>query len=666
MFCHFKDVDARGFYAKTRFALSPGHDDTMTFGYREDIDWLRAIAVLAVVAFHFEAPAVYGGFVGVDIFFVISGYLITGIIQSEVKGGDFSFARFYERRVRRLLPALYAMVVLTAIPTFHFLLTSERAEFFRSVAAVVTFTSNFFFWLQTGYFDHAAVEKPLLHTWSLAVEEQFYLALPLFLWGLFRITRGPRAAVPAALTALAVASFALCVWLMRNEHSAAAFFMSPPRASEFLAGGIVALEGFPEPRHALVQRGARALALVLLAIPIFSLRQGPGFPGVNALLPCIGAALFIWSGIGVPTQKRARHAPLNAAKLFGQISYSLYLWHWPLFTFARFSRSSLTLDGGDKIALFAATVAISYLSWRFVEQPFRTRALAPTRRAAFLTAVASSALLLLAGFGGNLLSRTPSESDRAAAQLDAYNNYDYKPVYRFGTCFAPPDGKWGQACLGLVPENANVLLWGDSLAAHYIYGLREDTDPQKVNVLQATQPACMPTLNAAAQGSAGCREFAAQMQAYFRDHKPELAVLSADWLEYSRPPRFDGMIADIRKTIAQLNASGIRVVLLGPAVQFHSRLPSMLIRAHLRGVAARADDFVLPDIFAFDRLLKSALPAAERFSYVSVVDAVCPNRQCPLTIDGGIPLAWDHAHLTAEGSAYVMGKLVPELGLQNP
>jgi len=175
--------------------------------YREDIDWLRAIAVLAVVAFHFEAPAVYGGFVGVDIFFVISGYLIIGIIESEIKDGAFSFAQFYERRLRRLLPALYAMVALTAIPSFHYLLASERSEFFRSAAAVVTFTSNVFFWFQTGYFDHAAVEKPLLHTWSLAVEEQFYLALPLLVWGLMRFARGGRV-VPVALGALALASFA--------------------------------------------------------------------------------------------------------------------------------------------------------------------------------------------------------------------------------------------------------------------------------------------------------------------------------------------------------------------------------------------------------------------------------------------------------------------------
>src|SRR6202043_695943 len=385
--------------------------------YREDIDWLRAIAVLAVVAFHFEAPAVFGGFVGVDIFFAISGYLITGIIQSELQSGSFSFARFYERRVRRLLPALYAMIALTAIPAFHYLLTSERLEFFHSAAAAVTFTSNFFFWLQTGYFDHAAVEKPLLHTWSLAVEEQFYLALPPMLWALSRVARGSRIALPAALGALGLASFALCVWLMNSDRSANAFFMSPPRAWEFLIGGVVAIPGFPVLRHALAQQIARGIALLLIAIPIFSLRQGPGFPGFNALAPCIGAAMFIWSGIGVPMQKRGPYSPLHVARFFGQISYSLYLWHWPLFTFARFSKSSLVLETSDKVALFALTVAISYLSWRFIEQPFRERTLAPTRPAAFRLAGASSVVLLAASAIGYALSSTPSDSDRAAAAL---------------------------------------------------------------------------------------------------------------------------------------------------------------------------------------------------------------------------------------------------------
>jgi peptidoglycan/LPS O-acetylase OafA/YrhL len=632
--------------------------------YREDIDWLRAIAVLAVVAFHFEAPAIFGGFVGVDIFFVISGYLITGIIQSEVKSGTFSFARFYERRVRRLLPALYAMVALTAIPSLHYLLTSERLEFFRSVAAVVTFTSNFFFWFQTGYFDHAAVEKPLLHTWSLAVEEQFYLALPLLLWALLRHRRGERLRLPVALIALSVASFALCVWLMKTDRSANAFFMSPPRAWEFLIGGIIAVDGFPVLRNPLLRRIARGIALLLLALPTFSLRQGPGFPGVNALLPCIGAAMFIWSGIGVPTFSRSRYSPLNVVKFFGRISYSLYLWHWPLFAFVRFSKSSLVLGTFDKCGLFALTVAISYLSWRFVEQPFRTRSLAPTRRAAFRVAGISTAVLLAVSVGGIVASSTPSEADRSASQLEAYNSYDYQPLFRSGSCFAQSWSTFDEKCLALAPGKTSVLLWGDSYAAQYFHGLSKVADPQTVNILQATQAACMPTLASASQGVASCKQFAARMDAFFQDSKPDLVIISADWLEYARGSRFDGMIADLKHTIAELNQRGIAMVLLGPPVQFRSRLPSMLMRAQLRHADLQADDFVLPDIFALDARMRAALPSREKFSYVSVVNAICPARQCPLTIGEDVPLAWDHAHLTAEGSEYVVNRLAAALRLQ--
>jgi len=629
--------------------------------YREDIDWLRAIAVLAVVAFHFEMPGIWGGFVGVDIFFVISGYLITGIIHSELEAGRFSFARFYERRVRRLLPALYAMVVLTAIPSFHYLLPSERSEFFRSVIAVVTFTSNFFFWFQTGYFDHAAVEKPLLHTWSLAVEEQFYLVLPLLLWGTARLAGGRRAALPALLAGLTAASFALSVWLMRHEGSANAFFMSPPRAWEFLVGSIIAMPGFPVLRNELARNIARGFALVLLAIPILSLRQGPGFPGVNALAPCLGAALFIWSGIGVPTRTRSPYSPFHVVRFFGQISYSLYLWHWPLFTYARFSKSGLVLDAFDTVALFALTVAISYLSWRFIEKPFRERALAPTRRAAFATALTASIALIAGGLPGAISSK--ASGDTVVQRLETYSPYKFEPVYRSGHCFNPASGTFDEDCLKIVPGKVNVLLWGDSLAAHYFHGLSKTADPRSTNLLQATQAACMPTFNAAAQFLAACRGAAEQMNAFFRDRKPDLVLLSGDWLEYARAPRFDGMIADLRGTIAKINALGIRVALLGPPVQFRGRLPLMLLRLHLRGVPVRADDLLLFDVFALDTRMQAALPASDKFSYVSVLDAMCPARQCPVTLDGGVPLAWDHAHLTAEGSLYATERLMPRLGL---
>ena len=191
--------------------------------------------------------------------------------------------------------------------------------------------------------------------------------------------------------------------------------------------------------------------------------------------------------------------------------------------------------------------------------------------------------------------------------MKSYNAYNYQPLYRFGNCFAPESGVFGDSCLALAAGKTNWLLWGDSLAAHYFHGLRKATDPQAVNILQATQAACMPTLNAAAQGNASCRGFAAQMEAFFRDRKPDLVIMSADWLEYARPPRFDGMIADLRQTISRLNELGMAVVLLGPAVQFRARLPSMLMRAHLRQIEARPEDFVLPEIFVLDQMMKTAL-----------------------------------------------------------
>lgn len=428
-----------------------------------------------------------------------------------------------------------------------------------------------------------------------------------------------------------------------------------------MIGSAIAIEGFPVLHNRVLQHGVRGM---MILISVFTYQQGPDFPGYRALLPCAGAALFIWSAGGIPNRVRHPLSPLNMLRFCGQISYSLYLWHWPLFTFARFSKASLALDLLDKTMLFVLTVVISYLSWRFVEQPFRERRLAPTRRAAFGTAAVATLILLAGSAGGIALSRTASDRERTAAPLDAYNAYDYQPLYRFGSCFSPARGSFDDACLTLAPGKTNLLLWGDSLAAHYFHGLDKATGSRDLNILQATQPACMPTLNAAAQATAPCRGLAAQMLAFFADRKPDLVIMSADWLEYARPPRFDGMIADIRNTIASLDGLGIRVALLGPAVQFRSRLPSMLARANLRNVDARADDMILPDIFPLDRMMRAALPNADGFFYISVADAICPQRQCPLTIDDGIPLSCDHAHLTAEGSVYVMSRLAPMLGLK--
>ena len=641
----------------------------MIRAYREDIDWLRGLAILSVVAFHFETPAVHGGYVGVDIFFVISGFLITQIIQREMANGSFSFARFYERRVRRLLPALYVMVLVTAIPAFHYLLTSERLSFFRSVASVVTFTSNFFFWSQSGYFDFDAVEKPLLHTWSLAVEEQFYLVLPILIWALLRFggeAHRAKIGMSAAIVIATIASFALGLWLLGTGHSASAFYMSPARAWEFLIGSIVAIEGFPVIRHGIAQLVVLGAGYALLLIPIFGLRPFSTFPGWNASAPCLGAALFIWSGNGVPGITVRWLFPISStARFFGQISYSLYLWHWPLFTFARFTKDGLTLSPLDKVILFAVTVAISYISWVYVEQPFRRRSLLPTRRGAFAIAAAASACLILLSGAGMIASRSLSELDRTAMKLDSYNTYSQRDAYRAGSCFRLTDAPLDEAqCMTPAPNKINILLWGDSYAAHYYPGLSRLLDRQTTNLMQATQAGCMPTFKPDPKDKIWCRYFAGVMTPWFETRKPDLVLISSDWIEHGRPAFYDSMIENIRGTIASLSGRGIPVILLGPSVQFKDRLPPMLIRAHLRQIQPSPREMVRPDIFALDARMKAALPTTDKFTYVSILEAVCPAQQCPLTVDDDVPLAWDFAHLTVEGSVYVTSKIAGSLGLK--
>jgi hypothetical protein len=468
-------------------------------------------------------------------------------------------------------------------------------------------------------------------------------------------------ALPAALAVASGLSLATSIWLIASERSAAAFFMSPPRAFEFLIGSLVAIDGLPVLNNRPLQLTLRGVAVVLILFAVFGYQQGPDFPGVRALLPCGGAALFIWCGTGIPNRVRHPLSFLAILRSCGQISYSLYLWHWPIYTLARFAKAGLVLDLLDKTILFALTVAISYLSWRYVEQPFRTRALVPARGRLFGMAAAATLVLVAGSVIGNVvLSRALSDADREAARLDAYNSYDYQTIYRAGSCFGLGTGVVNGSCLALAPGKTNLLLWGDSFAAQYYHGLREGTDPEKLDVLQATMPACMPTLDAEAQANGACRGLAAQMQRFFAGQRPDLVVMTADWLEYARPPRFAGMIADIRKTLAELGGAGIPVVLLGPAVQFRSRLPSILVRMRLRGIEGLSDNIVLPEIFGLDAMMKGALPSGDGFAYVSVLDAVCPKQTCPLMVRG-VPLSWDHAHLTSEGSAYVMTRLIPML-----
>lgn len=423
----------------------------MSAAYRPEIDGLRAIAVLSVVLYHFGMPGIPGGFVGVDIFFVISGFLIGGILWADLREtGRIRLARFYLRRLRRLAPAYFAMAAATLLMGWLILLPFEFREFGKSLIAATVYLSNIHFYRESGYFDGVSEEKPLLHTWSLAVEEQFYIVLPFLLLALVRW----RPRLPMILAALAALSLAACLWLTPRS-STAAFYLFPFRAWELLAGVLLAIAG-QESKARYALHPALSWAGLALLLASITLIRAEGFPGWQAILPVAGTLLILMNGRDANPVNRALMHP--APVFIGLISYSLYLWHWPVFVLSSYWRDGYS-GPVESAAWLALAVALSVLSWRTIERPVR-RMQGGTRTLVSGTALASLALLavgLLLWRGDGLPTRfAPELRTHIAASGDF--NQDWSrcttpttgPLAGVETCPIGPDGP---------PE---VLIWGDS------------------------------------------------------------------------------------------------------------------------------------------------------------------------------------------------------------
>jgi peptidoglycan/LPS O-acetylase OafA/YrhL len=612
--------------------------------YRPDIDGLRAIAVLPVVLYHAGVRGFSGGFVGVDIFFVISGYLITGILARDIAIGRHSIREFYRRRILRIFPALATMVLATTVCACFALLPEEIGGYARSVAATAVFGSNIVFYQATDYFNQGATAAPLLHTWSLAVEEQWYIIWPLLLAA---IGAGRPRATLAVAGAISAASLLLALWLMQRD-SAAAFYLLPPRAWEPGFGAVLALAERAPPRG-LARQGLAALGLALILASVKVYTHDTPFPGLAAIPPCLGAALLIWTG-SVPTSV-SRLLALPPLRFVGWISYSLYLWHWPVMVFAEIGlflpKTPLVTAGVVLVSLLLAT-----LSWRFVERPFREGVAGwPTPRVLAGGAMTIAALLAVAALAPAMAPRLVHYTPRETA-IARYLSFDGDRAYRRDSCFAVGTrGRYdATSCLAASGRRPALLIVGDSHAAMLWPGLSRHRD--RFDILQATATGCVAKLYPVDDREVCAKVIDAALRGWIATHRPAALILASHWQWRS----LDG----VEETLRDPFVRAAHPVLIGPMPQYGTGLPRLLVAAERfgdPGIPARAQD---GSVYDLDVALRG-IAARTGTRYVSLVDLLCRQRVCRTLAAPNMPLLFDGSHLTTEGSQLVVDAVLSRL-----
>ncbi len=608
--------------------------------YRADIDGLRAVAVLSIVLAHLGIKEFHGGFVGVDIFFVISGFLITGILARSLKSGRYSIAEFYSRRVIRIFPALFVMLVTVTVLALIFLLPGELVRFAKSLAATSLFGSNMVFFSEAGYFDASSDIKPLLHTWSLGIEEQFYVLWPLILAAAAGARKSRLALIIAsvALVSLLAAAF------MVSHAVSAAFYLLPFRAWELAAGGLLVFVNRVHLRW--LNELLAALGIGLIAVAIWRFTSATPFPGLAALFPVGGAVLIIFAG---PQTLVSKVLALGPATWIGRLSYSLYLWHWPVIVF---SKIGLLLPATPAVMAgqFAISLALAYASLRWVETPFRDarerwstpRVLICALVMMAATVAVASVMILAKGFPQRF---SPSEQ-----ALAAYTDTDFEARFQRGVCFAvDPGAEVDPACLASSGARPSVLLTGDSMAAHLWPGLSAYRGEYEVR--QSTMVGCRPGVypNPDTKCQRHSRELLTE---WAPDHRPDVVVLAGRWQAYD--------MTTLEQTTRFLRDRNIAVVVVGPPPIYTMQLPRLLVKADQTNDPTLADRYLEPTSFDIDAQLR-AIAEKNGARYVSLIDNLCQGRRCRTLAKPGAPMQFDYGHFTPEGSATVAGVIVPEI-----
>tara|TARA_R110002124_G_scaffold93182_3_gene236721 strand:- start:5998 stop:8016 length:2019 start_codon:yes stop_codon:yes gene_type:complete len=644
--------------------------------YRRDIDGLRCIAVASVILFHAKFPFTSGGFVGVDIFFVISGYLITSILQNDITKERFSLWRFYDRRIRRILPAYALVAIATTVAAWLILPPNEMANYGRRLASTALFYSNYYFLSETSYFAPSSEENPLLHTWSLSVEEQFYIAWPLIMFVLAMplFTRHRKALIITAFTlSFALASYAAIIL------SPAAFYASPLRAWELLLGCMLAL-GFVPHFKAKTNEWIAGVGLILILVPIhFYVSKVTIFPGLTALPPCLGTAMIIAAGRRAPTKVSALLS-LRPIVFIGLLSYSLYLWHWPVFVFSRIYLARALTPAETSTAILAIGL-ISYVSWRFIEGPFRKSSSdLPAQYRSVAVAVSFLGILFLSGIVTNLNHGWPQRA--SSATLTAEQERALPARGPRGCIVKGPDAVFPKShgcLLGYgTEEDASVVLVGDSHAGSYSEAINAVGNSLHFGALLWAKSSCHPNAEPLADPSwysnrreQACRVFMKNIVHMLAD-KPEIktVILAGFWsssvdkdedpvenLVPSDREAFNQLSTDMNRIVEALTSMGKSVILLGQTSVNPNGGGDCVIRQRFLG---RDDRTICRSTRAYnqaligpsDDVLSEIARKHPNVYFYSGMHAFCDAEYCNADFDGHIVNRDEH-HLSALASRHL-------------
>jgi peptidoglycan/LPS O-acetylase OafA/YrhL len=629
--------------------------------YRPDVDGLRAVAVLSVVFCHagFNCP---GGFIGVDVFFVISGYLIAGLILKELKQGTFTLANFWERRVRRIVPALAVVVGATFVAGWFILMPEDFASFGKSIVGLALLASNIQFWKSIDYFNNAAEEKPLLHTWSLSVEEQFYIFVPVFLLLLAKRSQLHRAFLLLAVAA--VVSFGLSVdWTQR--HPTSNFYLLPTRAWELFAGALLAFSPPCGVKNKWVNEALGLVGMALIIVPCFAYDPKTPFPGLAALPPVLGSAVLIWAGSSSEGLSRIGRILASKPVVFvGLISYSLYLWHWPLFSFTRYL-SIKPPSAAVWWGLIAASVVLATLSWRFVETPFRQRKVLTARPRLF---AATAGLFVFMLGAGMVMVQTRGFDKRVGSltrNLIETGRFDHSYVNELEAKHIPD----AMVRLGVTNAAPGVLVWGDSHAMAVLPAIDALCKETGQAAVAATHAGTPPVIGYFSRNQWGLNEaslpFNAAVLDYVKKSKMRSVILVSYWNMHSEVAEFQSALL---KTVEEIRLAGAAVYLMRDIPIYDYNIQKVLVRLSYKGEDLARFGLTKSEFTEADKMPESLVEKL-KLAGVQFLDPVPllmerSRSEKFLPFDSGGSFYYDGNHLSTYGSLALKPLFAPVFGSQ--